>query len=70
VEKAGIIYTSIGCSSFTADQLAENARTFFDTIQKLRPPTVKGAYFKTISVSSTMGPGIKIDDSEIVQSVK
>ena len=70
VEKAGIIHTSIGRSSFTADQLAENARTFFDTIQKLRPPTVKGEYFKTISVSSTMGPGIKIDDSEIVQSVK
>ncbi len=61
VEKAGIIHVPIGKVSFGADKLTENAKAFLDKISALKPASSKGAYFKTISVSSTMGPGIKID---------
>ena len=61
VDKAGIIHTSIGKSSFTAEQIAENARAFMSTIIKLKPSTAKGTYVKSVYLSNTMGPGIKID---------
>jgi len=61
VEKAGIFHGSIGRSSFTAQQLFENAKAVIEAIIKARPAAVKGQYLRGITVSSTMGPGIHID---------
>jgi len=65
VEKAGIVHTSIGKMSFDADKLAENIRTFLNTIVKLKPASAKGQYIKSIYLTSTMGPGLKINKEEI-----
>jgi large subunit ribosomal protein L1 len=67
VEKAGIVHTSIGKMNFEAEKLAENARAFLNTIVKLKPSSAKGQYIKSIYLSSTMGPGLKISKEEIVQ---
>lgn len=61
VDKAGIVHTSIGKVSFTADKIADNAREFINTIVKLKPSAAKGTYIKSIYISSTMSPGIKVD---------
>lgn len=61
VDKFGILHTSIGKVSFTADQIAENAREFIDTVIKLKPAVAKGEYIKSIYLSSTMSQGIKVD---------
>ena len=60
-DKVGNIALPIGKVSFGAEKLAENFKTVYDTLLKVKPSTVKGAYVKNISVSSTMGPGIKVD---------
>lgn len=65
VEKAGIVHTSIGKMNFEADKLAENARAFLNTIVKMKPASAKGQYIKSIYLSSTMGPGLKISKEEI-----
>ncbi|MEN8202231.1 MAG: 50S ribosomal protein L1 [Bacteroidota bacterium] len=65
VDKYGIIHTSIGKVSFTAEKLAENAREFVQTIIKLKPSAAKGTYIKSIYLSSTMSPGVKIDSKAI-----
>jgi large subunit ribosomal protein L1 len=59
-DKQGGIHAGIGRVSFTEDQLVENASTLIDAIKALRPSSVKGAFFKSISLATTMGPGIKI----------
>lgn len=61
VEKAGIVHVPVGKISFGAQKLAENVKAFLDKIVSLRPASSKGIYVKTITVSSTMGPGIKVD---------
>ena len=61
VDKAGIVHTSIGKVSFTADKIAENAREFLHTLVKLKPSAAKGSYIRSIFISSTMSPGIKVD---------
>lgn len=61
VEKSGIVHAPLGKVSFGAEKLLRNIVAFFDVIQRLKPTTSKGAYIKTIYLSSTMGPGIKID---------
>ena len=61
VDKTGIVHTSIGKVSFTADQIAQNAKEFISTIIKLKPSSAKGTYVKSIYLSSTMSRGIKID---------
>jgi len=61
VDKAGIVHTSIGKASFSADQLTDNAREFLHTLVKLKPAAAKGAYIRSIFISSTMSPGIKVD---------
>ena len=63
VERAGIVHAPVGRASFDADKLAENFNAFMETIMKLRPATVKGAYVKSVTISSTMSPGVKIDTS-------
>jgi large subunit ribosomal protein L1 len=61
VDKAGIVHTSIGKVSFAADKIAENAREFLHMLLKLKPASAKGTYFRSISLSSTMSPGIRVD---------
>ena len=61
VDKKGIVHTSIGKVSFTKDQIRDNALAFINTLLKLKPATAKGTYIKSIYLSSTMSPGIKID---------
>ena len=61
VDKFGIIHTSIGKVSFTAEKITENAREFIHTLMKLKPTATKGTYLRSIYISSTMSPGIKID---------
>jgi len=64
-EKAGIVHAGIGKASFDSDKLLDNARAFVDAIQKSRPAGAKGTYVKKVAVSSTMGPGVKVDISTI-----
>jgi large subunit ribosomal protein L1 len=61
VDKTGIIHTGIGKISFAEEQLIENVRVFISTIVKLKPPAAKGTYLRSISLSSTMGPGIYVE---------
>lgn len=67
VDKYGIIHSAIGRVSFSAEKLAENAMEIVTTINKMKPATVKGTYMKSISVASTMSPGIKIDSKEFIK---
>ena len=60
-EKAGIIHAGIGKVSFDANALIENARSLADAIQRAKPTGAKGTYMKKVSISSTMGPGIRVD---------
>jgi len=61
VDKTGIVHSGVGKVSFGEDQLVENIRTFITTIVKMKPPAAKGTYLRSISISSTMGPGIFLD---------
>ncbi|MFO7655698.1 MAG: 50S ribosomal protein L1 [Bacteroidales bacterium] len=61
VDKFGIVHTSVGKVSFTADKIADNAREFIHMLIKLKPTSTKGTYLKSIYISSTMSPGIKVD---------
>jgi large subunit ribosomal protein L1 len=60
-EKAGIIHAGIGKASFPDDKLIENIRAFVDAIQKAKPTGAKGTYLQKASLSSSMGPGLKVD---------
>ena len=64
VEKAGIVHAGVGKASFTEAQIAENVRALIGAIVKAKPSGAKGTYVKRIALSSTMGPGVKIDTSE------
>ena len=64
VDKAGIVHASLGKLSFAEDQLAENIRAFLSTIIKMRPAAAKGQYVRSLFLSSTMGPGLKISREE------
>ena len=61
VDKAGIIHAAVGKASFDADKLAENANELISTVMKLKPSSAKGTYVKSVTMSSTMSPGIIID---------
>jgi large subunit ribosomal protein L1 len=64
-EKAGIIHAGIGKASFDQDKLLENARALADAVQKAKPTGAKGTYLQKVSISSTMGPGIRVDVSSL-----
>jgi large subunit ribosomal protein L1 len=64
-DKAGIIHCSIGRASFTEDALAENLKALIDALNKAKPASTKGVYLKKISVSSTMGPGLRVDQASV-----
>jgi large subunit ribosomal protein L1 len=65
VDKYGIVHTSIGKISFPSEKIADNAREFINTIIKLKPTAAKGTYIKSIYLSSTMSPGVKLDPKAI-----
>lgn len=65
VDKTGIVHASIGKVSFTPEAMAENAREFINTLIKLKPATSKGTYIRSIYLSSTMGPGVKVEPKSI-----
>ncbi|MEC2304911.1 MULTISPECIES: 50S ribosomal protein L1 [Heyndrickxia] len=66
VDKAGNVHAPIGKASFETEKLVENLATLFDTLMKAKPSAAKGTYMKNVSVTSTMGPGIKVDPSSFV----
>jgi large subunit ribosomal protein L1 len=68
VEKAGIIHAGVGKASFAEDKLVENIRAFADAVQKARPSGAKGTYIQRIAVSSTMGPGVKVEPGTVVSA--
>lgn len=61
VDKQGIVHLSIGKVSFGADKLADNAKSFFDSLQSQKPSSIKGVYIKTVNISTSQGPGIKVE---------
>ena len=61
VDKTGIVHASVGKIDFGLEKLLDNVASFMETIQRLKPPASKGTYYRSIAVSSTIGPGIKID---------
>jgi large subunit ribosomal protein L1 len=65
VEKAGIVHAGVGKASFSAEKLVENIKAFVDAINKSKPQGAKGTYLKKVSVSSTMGAGVKLDIATI-----
>ena len=65
VEKAGIVHSPVGKISFGPDKLRENIQALLDAITKLKPASSKGTYLKGIAVSSTMGPGVKVDPVDV-----
>jgi len=65
VEKTGIIHSPIGKASFDASKLADNLVSLMDTLMKLKPAKAKGTYVKSVTISSTYGPGIKVDPSTL-----
>lgn len=69
VEKSGIVHAPMGKVSFGPEKLLQNVAAFFDVIQRLKPTTAKGSYIKTVCLSSTMGPGVKIDPA-LVKDLK
>ncbi len=66
VEKAGIVHAGVGKASFPADKLVENIRAFADAVQKAKPQGAKGQFINRIAISSTMGPGVKIEPASVM----
>ncbi len=69
VDKAGNIHVAIGKASFTAVQLSENAHAVIASLWRAKPASAKGTYFQSLTMSTTMGPGIRIDANEIVNAL-
>jgi large subunit ribosomal protein L1 len=70
VDKAGVVHAMLGKASFGSQKLMENIMTFMDKIIQLKPASSKGIYLKNISLSTTMGPGIKIDPLAVRTLIK
>ena len=69
VDKAGIVHASVGKASFGSDKLKDNVQALMDLLQKLKPASAKGNYFKSLTLSTTHGPGVKVDPGSAVTSV-
>ena len=70
VDKAGIVHAPVGRTSFPAVSLLENATALIDSIVKAKPAAAKGKYLRSITVSSTMGPGVRVDETRVEAAVK
>jgi len=70
VDKTGIIHAPVGKTSFDTDKLVANTRALVDSVVRAKPPAAKGKYLKSVTVSSTMGPGVRIDTAHIDERVK
>jgi large subunit ribosomal protein L1 len=70
VDKTGIVHAPVGKTSFPAQSLVDNATALLDSIVKAKPAAAKGKYFRSITVSSTMGPGVKVDETRVDLAVK
>lgn len=70
VDKAGILHVAIGKASFSSEQLKENAEAFLKEILRLRPSAAKGTYVRSITMSTTMGPGISMDRNEVLSALR
>ena len=70
VEKGGIVHAPIGKVSFGVEKLTENARSLLDVVMRAKPPTSKGVYLKGIALSTTMGPGVKVDPLHVRNLLK
>jgi large subunit ribosomal protein L1 len=68
VEKAGIVQAGVGKASFPEEKLVENIKAFVDAVARAKPAGAKGTYIKKLSVSSTMGPGLKLEPSTVLSS--
>jgi large subunit ribosomal protein L1 len=68
VEKAGIVHAGVGKASFPAEKLVENIKAFADAVQKAKPAGAKGHFINRIAISSTMGPGVKVEPSSVLGS--
>jgi large subunit ribosomal protein L1 len=68
VEKAGIVQAGVGKASFSEDKLIENIRAFADAVQKARPAGAKGHFINRVAISSTMGPGVKVEPGSLFPS--
>jgi large subunit ribosomal protein L1 len=66
VEKAGIVHAGVGKVSFDADKLVENIKAFADAVAKAKPAGAKGTYVQRIAVTSTMGPGVKVEPNTVL----
>jgi large subunit ribosomal protein L1 len=67
VERSGIVHAGVGKASFSEEALTENIRTIVELLQKLKPATAKGTYMRSITISKTMGPGVKINPGSIIE---
>jgi large subunit ribosomal protein L1 len=70
VEKAGIVHAPVGKVSFGVDKIVQNITAFLETIMRLKPAASKGTYLKGIAISTTMGPGIKLDTTTVKDLLK
>jgi large subunit ribosomal protein L1 len=68
VEKAGIVHAPVGKKSFPAQNLADNVKALLEALLKAKPSTAKGQYVRSITLSTTMGPGLRIDPASIQQA--
>jgi large subunit ribosomal protein L1 len=66
VEKAGIVHAGIGKASFDEGKLVENIKAFADAVSRAKPTGAKGTYIQRVAISSTMGPGVKVDPSSVI----
>jgi large subunit ribosomal protein L1 len=66
VEKAGVIHAGVGKASFSAEKLVENIKAFADAVQKAKPSGAKGTYIQRVAVTSTMGPGVKVEPASMI----
>ena len=70
VDKTGIVHAPVGKTSFPAQNLIDNASALLDSIVRAKPPAAKGKYLRSITVSSTMGPGVKVDEARVETATK
>jgi large subunit ribosomal protein L1 len=70
VDKTGIVHAPVGKTSFSSENLVDNAAALIDSIVRAKPAAAKGKYLRSITVSSTMGPGVKVDESGVEASAK